>query len=86
VLHAFLVLYLLYVVVAFFNVGLTPAALAAFRGEEPSLPDALRHAASRISSVLAYAAIALFVGSVLGAFQRRLKVLSRALPFTLDLA
>src|SRR5262249_19435935 len=83
--YTFLVLYLLYAVIAFFNVALTHAALAAFRGEEPSLREALRHAASRISSVLAYAAIALFLGSVLGALERRLRILSRVLPFTLGL-
>jgi len=82
----FITLYVLYATVSFFNVALTHATLAALRGEEPKVADALRHAASRLRAILAYAAIAFGVGWLLGTLQERLKVFSRILPFTLGLA
>ena len=84
-LQTFLACYFFSAALAFFDVALTHATLRAMRGEEPSVGASLRHAVSRLGSVLAFAAIAMVVSVLLSPLQRPLKAVERFLPFTLGL-
>jgi hypothetical protein len=54
-----------YFIVIFFNSALTSCALMRFNGEEPTLEDGLRAAASRLPQILAWALVSATVGIVL---------------------
>jgi hypothetical protein len=60
-----------YFVIVFFNSALVGAATIRLRGGDPSVGDGLRIAASKLPTILGYAAIAATVGMVLRAIQER---------------
>jgi hypothetical protein len=66
-----------YFVIIFFNSALIGAALMHLRGEQASLGDGLRLAASKLPSILGYAVISATVGMVLRAIEERAGIVGR---------
>ncbi len=66
-----------YFVIIFFNSALVGAALMHLRGEQPTLGDGLRIAASRLPAILGYAVISATVGMVLRAIEERAGFIGR---------
>jgi hypothetical protein len=66
-----------YTVMFFFNAALISVALKRLDGEPASVGDGLRMAASNLPAILAYAAIAATVGTLLRAIEERVGLIGR---------
>ena len=77
VVGAFLLYFLEYAVILFFNTALVGAAMIRLDGGDPTVADGLRIARSRLGSILGYAALAATVGVILRAMRERSGALGR---------
>lgn len=75
-----------YFVIIFFNSALIGAALIRLRGGDPTVADGFRIAASKLTTILGYAAISATVGMVLRALQERAGFIGRWIAGLIGLA
>jgi hypothetical protein len=82
----FLFYWLQYAVIFFFNTALVEVAMKRFDGEQASIADGLRRAASLLPVILIYAAIAASVGTLLRLIAERVGFLGRIVISLIGLA
>jgi hypothetical protein len=82
----FLFYWLQYVIIFFFNTALVEVAMKRFDGEQASIGDGLRRAASLLPVILIYAAIAASVGTLLRLIAERIGILGRIVISLIGLA
>lgn len=73
----FLFYWVQYSIVIFFNTALVEVAMRRFDGKDATISDGLRRAWSLVPTILAYAAIAAFVGTLLRAIAERVGFIGR---------
>ncbi len=82
----FLFYWLQYAIIFFFNTALVEVAMKRFDGEQASIADGLRRAASLLPVILIYAAIAASVGTLLRLVAERVGILGRIVISLIGLA
>jgi hypothetical protein len=82
----FLFYWLQYAIIFFFNTALVEVAMKRFDGEQASIADGLRRAASLLPVILIYAAIAASVGTLLRLIAERVGILGRIVISLIGLA
>ncbi len=82
----FLFYWLQYAIIIFFNTALVEVAMKRFDGEQASIADGLRRAASLLPVILIYAAIAASVGTLLRLIAERVGILGRIVIGLIGLA
>jgi Family of unknown function (DUF6159) len=82
----FLFYWLQYAIIIFFNTALVEVAMKRFDGEQASIADGLRRAASLLQVILIYAAIAASVGTLLRLIAERVGILGRIVIGLIGLA
>ncbi len=73
----FVIYYIEYAIVVFFNTALVGAAMMRFSGYQPTVSNGLRIAMTRLPQILAWAFVAAAVGTLLSAIERRLNLLGK---------
>ncbi|MEM1250554.1 MAG: DUF6159 family protein [Acidobacteriota bacterium] len=83
---AFLLYFVEYAIIIFFNTALVGAAMIRLDGGDPTVADGLRIATSRLGTILGYAALAATVGVILRAIRERSGTLGRIVAGLFGLA
>ncbi|MBS1561789.1 MAG: hypothetical protein JSS89_09305 [Bacteroidetes bacterium] len=71
------VYYVEYALTTYFGTALVSCALMRFEGQDPTVADGFRMANARLPQILAWSAVAAFVGAVLSMIEQRLGVVGR---------
>lgn len=73
----FSVYYVEYAMTTYFGTALVSCALMRFDGQDPTVADGFRMANARLPQILAWSAVAAFVGAALSMIEQRLGVIGR---------
>lgn len=71
------VYYVEYAMTTYFGTALVSCALMRFEGQDPTVADGFRMANARLPQILAWSAVAAFVGAVLSMVEQRLGIVGR---------
>jgi len=71
------VYYVEYAITNYFGTALVSCALMRFEGQDPTVADGFRMANARIPQILAWSAVAAFVGTILSMVEQRLGIVGR---------